>query len=263
VTTAAAVYAVNDIRFSIYGEGVHAGRPAVIVKLQGCSVGCAFCDCRETWERECATQVDSLPEMHRRPEGWMTLASELVAGYSLGLLPETMRVDTETKSTARGALAVVTGGEPAEQDLRPMARDLRAAGFYTLLETSGTADGFVDVMPKTWNGSPPGYPVIVTSWRPGSVFDYVVVSPKIDQPGDRELIAAACALADEVRMIVRKPTDLPLLSAYLQNFPPKKGAQVFVQPAHRSEYTVELAVDAAKRRGWRVSVNLDKLLNIT
>ena len=255
-----AVYAVNDIRFSIYGEGIHTGRPAVIVSLQGCSVGCTFCECRSAWERAQATRVETFPEMHRNPAGWMTLPAELVAGYALGLLPATMREENWTRTVARHSLAVVTGGEPAEQDLRPLAKELKAAGFFTLLETSGTADGFVDRLPAHFV---PGFPAIVKKWTPKSCFDYVVVSPKIDQPGDKELEPDACALADEVRMIVRKPSDLPLLSAYLQNFPAKPTTEIFLQPESRTDYTVGLAVDAAKRRGWRVSVQMNKLLNIS
>jgi 7-carboxy-7-deazaguanine synthase len=257
-----ATYAVNDIRFTIYGEGVHIGKPAVVVELQGCSVGCDFCECKKAWSANPANETGNPAEMHRVPEKWMTLSPELIGGYALELLPDTMKAETWAKIVARKSLAVVTGGEPAEQDLQPLARHLRANGFFTVIETSGTAAGFFEQWPSEVETPHVGYPAIVKRWTPKTYFDYVVVSPKIDQAGGKELNADACSLADEVRMIVRKPSDLPLLSAYLQNFPPKQDAEIFLQPVNRSEYTVALAVDAAKRRGWRLSVQINKLLDI-
>ena len=45
---------VNNIYGAIQGEGVNMGVPVVILRLQGCSVGCLLCDTRETWETRSA-----------------------------------------------------------------------------------------------------------------------------------------------------------------------------------------------------------------
>lgn len=257
-------YAVNDIRFSIYGEGVHIGRPAVIVELQGCSVACDFCECKKAWEASPLNETGNFAEMHKHPTKWMLLPAPIIANYALELLPEGMKQETWARWVSRHSLAVVTGGEPAEQDLQPLARELKAAGFFTLLETSGTAAGFIKQWPSEFERNVVrGYPAVVKRWTPKTYFDYVVVSPKIDQAGGKELNGDACSLADEVRMIIRKPSDLPLLSAYLNNFAPKADAEIFLQPVDRRKDTVALAVDAAKRRGWRLSVQINKLLDIT
>lgn len=36
---------------TIQGEGVYAGHPAAFLRLQGCHVGCVFCDTTEVWRR--------------------------------------------------------------------------------------------------------------------------------------------------------------------------------------------------------------------
>ena len=42
-------YPVNDLYLSVQGEGFHTGTAAIFLRLQGCNVGCSFCDTKETW----------------------------------------------------------------------------------------------------------------------------------------------------------------------------------------------------------------------
>ena len=36
--------------FTIQGEGYHSGRAAYFIRLEGCDVGCVWCDVKESWE---------------------------------------------------------------------------------------------------------------------------------------------------------------------------------------------------------------------
>src|SRR5262249_57082920 len=41
---------VAEVFCSIQGEGVSLGLPSVFVRLQGCSVGCTWCDTKYSWD---------------------------------------------------------------------------------------------------------------------------------------------------------------------------------------------------------------------
>jgi 7-carboxy-7-deazaguanine synthase len=99
---------VAEVFYSIQGEGATAGLPAVFVRLQGCSVGCSWCDTKYSWDPEAGSAVDL-----------ETLVEEVTA-YPC------RRV-------------VVTGGEPLESQMfAPLVEALGTRGFIIEVETSGT-----------------------------------------------------------------------------------------------------------------------------
>lgn len=98
---------IAETFFSIQGEGVTAGLPAVFVRLQGCSVGCSWCDTKYTWD----------------PSG----------GHAVDL--EALVQEVSAHPCRR---VVITGGEPLESPLfPPLLQALRAPGFAVEVETSG------------------------------------------------------------------------------------------------------------------------------
>ena len=52
------MYRINEIFYSLQGEGFHTGTPAVFVRFSGCNLHCTFCD---TQHQE--GQMMSLPEI--------------------------------------------------------------------------------------------------------------------------------------------------------------------------------------------------------
>ena len=41
---------LSEVFLSIQGEGPSAGTPAHFIRLQGCDVGCRWCDTKYSWE---------------------------------------------------------------------------------------------------------------------------------------------------------------------------------------------------------------------
>jgi 7-carboxy-7-deazaguanine synthase len=96
---------VNEIFFSIQGEGTRAGEPCVFVRLTGCPLRCLWCDTAYAFH-----------EGERRDES--EILAE-IAGYPCRLL-------------------LLTGGEPLAQPAAfPFVTRLLDAGWRVLVETSG------------------------------------------------------------------------------------------------------------------------------
>lgn len=96
-------YAVNEIFYSLQGEGYYTGTPAVFLRFSGCNRRCAFCD----------TDFAAYTEMS---------AAQIV----------------EAVSAFPARHIVVTGGEPLLQLDDKLVRALRGAGFYIQVETNGS-----------------------------------------------------------------------------------------------------------------------------
>ena len=75
---------VNEIFYSLQGEGYHTGTPAVFVRFSGCNLKCPFCDTQHEdgilmSDDEIVAQVESYPARmiiltggkyaYRRPDG--------------------------------------------------------------------------------------------------------------------------------------------------------------------------------------------------
>jgi 7-carboxy-7-deazaguanine synthase len=98
---------VQEVFFTLQGEGPFSGQPALFVRLAGCNLRCYWCDT----EFESSTERPSLAE----------------------LLDRIARL-----RPASCSLVVITGGEPFRQNIAPLVSELLAAGLRVQLETSGS-----------------------------------------------------------------------------------------------------------------------------
>lgn len=119
-------YRINEIFYSIQGEGMRAGSPSLFVRFQGCNLRCR----QESHGFDCDTEFVS-------GTSWTSL--EIVA-YMKQLAPACPWV-------------VLTGGEPAQQLDAHLLEYLHRAGYTLAIETNGTValpDGidWITVSPK-------------------------------------------------------------------------------------------------------------------
>lgn len=104
------IYTVNEIFYSLQGEGYYTGTPAVFLRFSGCNRKCAFCD------------TDHF-------EGKAMTADEIAAACAA----------FPTRHL------VATGGEPLLQLDSDLLRILKAEGFYVQIETNGSLPAPVEV----------------------------------------------------------------------------------------------------------------------
>jgi 7-carboxy-7-deazaguanine synthase len=107
---------VSEIFFSIQGEGVHSGTPAVFLRTYYCNLTCTWCDTKYTW----LDQAKSKPGVDYR-----SMSAEDILGAI---------------SEYGCKHLVLTGGEPLihQEALEPLLATLKAAGFFIEVETNGT-----------------------------------------------------------------------------------------------------------------------------
>ena len=98
------MYRVNEIFYSLQGEGRHTGRAAVFVRFSGCNLSCPFCD----------TEFDAHTQM---------TADDIIRTVS---------------QWGDCGFVVLTGGEPSLQIDDALIDALHQAGFYVAVETNGT-----------------------------------------------------------------------------------------------------------------------------
>ena len=96
---------VNEIFYSLQGEGFNTGTPAVFIRFSGCNLQCPFCDTNHADGKE-MTEGDIIEEVSRY----------------------------------KANLVVVTGGEPALQLTESLVEMLHLLGKTVAVETNGTIE---------------------------------------------------------------------------------------------------------------------------
>lgn len=260
-------YRVNDLYATIQGEGRLTGTPMILLRLQGCSVGCTFCDTKETWATDAAALPDrraTLAEARGTSMLWTELDTEALA--------HAVRAEREEK--APGAeWVLLTGGEPAEQPIRPLVRALHGAGFKVALETSGTARGhlpddagqFVETphdpcRPPLGEGRRDGR--LRTHDASGDSCDFVCCSPKIGNPAGRPLLPEVVRDADEIKMVIGRASDIEKVEAFIDEHGLTDMTRLSLQPMSANRNATDLCMAAALRLGCRVSIQTHKMIGV-
>jgi 7-carboxy-7-deazaguanine synthase len=121
---------INELFYSLQGEGTLAGVPSVFVRTSGCNLRCWFCDSYHTsWE----------------PSHTYASVEDVVA---------------EVESHAQADHVVLTGGEPLIHEASvDLLERLDAAGYHVTVETNGTVfrDAPIDLVsisPKLASSTP-------------------------------------------------------------------------------------------------------------
>jgi 7-carboxy-7-deazaguanine synthase len=177
-------YPIHERFIAFQGEGFHMGKKAFFIRLWGCPIHCPWCDSAGTWHP------------NWKPAHITSLSAEFL---------------TQEAAVWTSPLVIITGGEPAVYDLRPLTDALHQARLPAHLETSGH---FI------LRGD----------------FDWITLSPKKWGPPLPECVQQA----DEFKIIVEEKEDIPLYLTMLEERGRPSDAPIWLHPewSHRHDPAV-------------------------
>jgi organic radical activating enzyme len=114
---------INNIFWSLQGEGLCLGTPAIFIRLSGCALQCPYCDTRDAWLA-----------------GRQMSVAEIAAAIAV------------LKNSAPQSRLIITGGEPLQQDLGELVGLFSEKKYFVAVETNGLH--FQDLPFDWWTVSP-------------------------------------------------------------------------------------------------------------
>ena len=184
---------VNEIFYSLQGEGPFSGSAAVFVRLATCTMACPWCDTKYAQKVNfLLTEKQILKEIKKYP----------------------------------AKLVILTGGEPCEQDITPLAKLLKSKKYQVHLETNGS----VNIERK--------------------YFDFIAVSPK------KYVAKEMLKKADIIKLVIDGKTPLKEILKY-------KKYNLYLQPNSANKESTAKCVKIIKQYPkMRLSVQMHKLIKI-
>ncbi len=217
---------INEIFYSLQGEGFLAGAPSVFIRLAGCPLRCRWCDTKYAWDQTAG------------------------AHYSIAKIKQTIQ-------QWPSELVVITGGEPmVNSDLPELAHALKASGKHITIETAGIAFipdlpcDLMSISPKLSNSTPTDPELAAI--HEDSRLDIAVLRELIDN------------YEYQLKFVVDSEADLPEIQQTLKEIGNADLANVILMPqaATRDELLTKspMVAELCKKTGFAFCQRLQVLL---
>ena len=217
---------INELFYSLQGEGFLAGVPSVFIRIAGCPLRCRWCDTKYALSKEAGRQY-GIDEIVQAVQQWPC------------------------------SYVVMTGGEPmVESDLPQLAGGLKAAGKHITIETAGIAYipempcDLMSISPKLSNSVPDE--AKSAKVHNDSRLDIAVLEELIDNYNY------------QLKFVVDSEADLPEIEEILKKLPNADKQRVMLMPqaATRQELLTKspIVAELCKRTGYAFSQRLQVML---
>ena len=217
---------VNEIFYSLQGEGFLAGAPSVFIRLAGCPLRCRWCDTKYAWDQTAG------------------------AHYSIAKI-------VQTTQQWPSKFVVITGGEPMiNSDLTLLAQTLKASGKHITIETAGIvfipdmACDLMSISPKLSNSAPTDPELAAI--HEDSRLDLAVLRELIDN------------YEYQLKFVVDSEADLPEIQQTIEEIGNVDSKKVMLMPqaATRDELLAKspMVAELCKKIGFAFCQRLQVLL---
>jgi len=217
---------INEIYYSLQGEGLLTGVPSIFVRLAGCPLRCRWCDTKYAWQRTAGVET-SIERIVQQIGRWSS------------------------------RFVVVTGGEPmVEPELPELLRRLKASGYHITVETAGLAYipqlpcDLMSISPKLSNSDPEDPELAARHAR-----------RRLDLAVLRELVEHH---AYQLKFVVESEEDLSEVERTIEQIANVDRSRVMLMPqaSNRDEFLsrAPLVAELCKRSGLRFCHRLQILL---
>jgi len=224
---------INEIFYSLQGEGFLAGVPSVFVRLVGCPLRCRWCDTKYAWDQKAGQD------------------------YTIAEIVQTVLRKESPGQQWSCKFIVITGGEPMiNSDLPKLVQELKAADKHITIETAGIAfipDLACDLMsisPKLSNSTPTDPELAAI--HEDSRLDIAVLRELIDN------------YKYQLKFVVDSQADLPEIEATIEKIGNINSERIMLMPqaVTRDELLAKSAIvaDMCKQTGFVFSQRLQVLL---
>jgi organic radical activating enzyme len=196
---------VMESFYTLQGEGYHQGKAAYFIRLGGCDVGCVWCDVKDSWD------ADKHPK------------------FSIDAIVQKALAETNQLPS----IAVITGGEPLMHPLDSLTKSLKAAGFQTNIETSGS------------------HPL-------SGQWDWICLSPKKFKAPLPEILPRA----NELKVVVFNKHDFDWAEQYAAQVNP--DCKLYLQPEwdKAADVTPLIVAYIKANPQWALSLQTHKYINV-
>lgn len=162
---------INEVFYSVQGEGKRAGTANVFVRFTGCNMRCAEeAGPKSPGGFDCDTEFESGKTV--TPEQLVIWIDEELARGGIA------------SSSHSGVWLILTGGEPALQVDLDLCNFLHACGFMLAIETNGSIE-----LPKHGKSGDGPVPADVGAALACYALDWITLSPKVAEHAVRQPVA--------------------------------------------------------------------------
>jgi len=217
---------INEIFYSLQGEGSLAGVPGVFVRIAGCPLRCKWCDTKYAWDSFAGTKycIDEL--------------AENILGHEVSHI-------------------VITGGEPVVADgLGELLEAIKTAATHITIETSGIKFisnlkcDLMSISPKLSNSKPADNKLAAEHEK--RRFNLDALQKLIDN------------YSYQLKFVVDSPADLDEIAQCLEKLDRPNPYKVFLMPqaTTTTDYIAKakMVAEACKQTGFIFSPRLQTLL---